>query len=132
MSHNLPEDEFVILVIGNSRYGSALDDIFGKVRVLGKPVRITPIGDVSEIRDCHILIVAQLTGTLAEQVFRQTRGKPILTISDTNGYGGKGSILNLVVMDDYVRFEGNQGALQASGLKISSLVLSSAVVVHDD
>ena len=65
-----------------------------------------------------------------QEVLQYKKGKAVMTISDTKGYCNKGVLLNMIVVDNYVRYEINKGVLVASGLKMSSLLLNSAIIIE--
>ena len=60
------------------------------------------------------------------------QGSQSLTISDNGGYGKEGVIINLLLIKDYIRYEINRETLKKSGLKMSSLLLDSAIIVKAD
>jgi hypothetical protein len=87
---------------------------------------------VNEIKDCMILIISESKKNELNDILNYTTGKPILTIGDAKGYGKKGVIINMFIDDNYIRYEVNRTTLDKSGLKISSLLLASAVIVKTD
>jgi hypothetical protein len=116
--------------MGENRFGTALDEIFGKVTVKNKKVRIAYISNISDIKSCMILILsASVKSEQAEKILSYTTGKPILTISENKGYAEKGSMINMLVLDNYIRYEINPNALKKSGFVASSLLLNSATIV---
>lgn len=122
---------FRIAVIGDSNFEPALNEIFGKVKVKGQRTEIRHVSTIEEVENCRILVISGPIMNL-DEVLNYTTGKQILTISESKGYGRKGVIINLFVVDNYIRYEINQNSLQKSGLKMSSLLLNTALIVKSD
>lgn len=118
-----------ISILGKSRIEPAIREIFGKTK--DSDVSIVNITSVQEIGDSKIVFISNtVTQETLEEILQYTKGKPVMTISDTKGYCNKGVLLNLLVIDNYIRFEINKRALDASGLKMSSLLLNSAIIIE--
>jgi hypothetical protein len=64
-----------------------------------------------------------------ETIKNTTAGKSILTITDGNGLGQKGSCINFKVVDGKLKFELNQATVNGSNLKISSQLSSMAILI---
>ncbi|MBA4057362.1 MAG: DUF4154 domain-containing protein, partial [Marivirga sp.] len=56
-------------------------------------------------------------------------GRSVLTITDANGLGQRGSCINFKVVDGKLRFELNQGVVAGSNLKVSSQLSSMAILI---
>ena len=118
-----------IAVFGKSRIEPALREIFAKTK--NPDVSIIDITSVNEIEGCKIVFISNsVSQEILRELLQYTQGKPVMTISDTKGYCNKGVLLNMIVVDNYVRYEINKGVLDASGLKMSSLLLNSAIIIE--
>ncbi len=129
---NSPAETFKIAVIGENRFDRALEEIFSKAKVKNRPPEIRYISSANEIKDCMMLFISGKMDNKLEEILGYTTGKPILTISENSGYGRRGAIINMVLVNDYIRYEINRDALAKSGLKMSSLLLESAIIVKDE
>ncbi|MDX9881319.1 MAG: YfiR family protein [Prolixibacteraceae bacterium] len=129
---NAPSETFKIAVIGENKFDHALEEIFEKTKVKNKVPEIIYISSVSEIKDCMMLFIAGKMDHKLDDILLYTTGKPILTISENSGYGRRGTIINMVLVNDYIRYEINRNALEKSGLKMSSLLLESAIITKDE
>jgi hypothetical protein len=121
---------FTISVIGESKFNNSLEKIFNNVKVKNKKVHIKYISSVDEIGECMILIISESKKDKLNEILNYTSGKPILTIGETAGYGKKGVLINMFVENNFIRYEINRKAFDKSGLKASSLLLASAVIVE--
>jgi hypothetical protein len=123
---------FSITVIGEDKYGGAIEKLFSKVKVKNRRVRVSHISSVDESDECMILVVPESAKTRLDEILNHTAGKPVLTIGDTRGFGKKGVIINMFIDQNRIRYEINKTALDKSGLQISSFLLASAVIVESD
>jgi len=118
-----------IAVFGKSRIEPALREIFAKTK--NPDVSIIDITSVNEIEGCKIVFISNsVSQEILRELLQYTQGKPVMTISDTKGYCNKGVLLNMLVVDNYVRYEINKSVLDVSGLKMSSLLLNSAIIIE--
>lgn len=124
-----PINEFTIAVIGKNTFGNDLNDLFSKIKVKNNQVKIRYISSVDEIGDCMILFISGSEKNNLTKIQQFTTGKPILTISDSKGFGVKGVIINMFPAGEYIRYEISRSALEKSGLTINSLLLNSAVII---
>lgn len=122
---------FKIAIIGEDQFESALHEIFKNVKVKNRTVQISRISSIEEIQNCLILVISGQVNNL-DEILGYTTGKQILTISENKGYGKKGVVINLFLDDNYIRYEINQRSLEKSRLKMSSLLLSTALIVKTD
>ncbi|RJP69047.1 MAG: YfiR family protein [Ignavibacteriales bacterium] len=127
-----PNTPFTIAVFGKDEFENALEKIFGKIRVKNKNVHIKYISSPGEIDNALVLVITKSEKNRIDEVLRFTSAKPILTIGDTKGFAKKGIMINLFIDKNYLRYEINQTSVNKSGLKISSLLLTSAILVKSD
>jgi len=120
---------FSISVIGEHPFNTSIEKIFNKVMVKNKKVRIRYISSVDEIGNSMIVVIPGSQKNRLDTILNYTKGKPILTIGETKGYGKKGVIINMFIDNDYIRYEINRTALSKSGLKISAKLLEIARII---
>jgi hypothetical protein len=120
---------FVIGVYGDSDVLTALERITGKTRILGKQVEARRITSLSAVDSCQIVFVARSQRDQLSAILGRTRGKPILTVSDTAGFGKQGVIINFTVDGASLKFEINQSAADANGLRLAPKLLALGQVI---
>lgn len=121
---------FRIAVVGDKRIFHALEETFKNVKVKDKNVKVNLITSSDQINNNLIVFISKsVNGDKRDEILKYTTGKPILTISERNGYGLKGVIINMVVVDNYVRYEINRVTLGKSRLKMNSLLIKSGTLV---
>lgn len=121
--------EFVIGVIGNDDvYGTLNDWYGGKPRGTKKYV-IKKFNSASEVTDCHVLFIDRNKSGEFDAANNKVKGKGTLVITDKTGLGEKGSGINFKTVDNKLKFELNQKAIEASNLKVSGALSSMAILI---
>ena len=120
---------FIIGVYGDSNFLDVLRDIYSDKEILGKRVQIRKINNHSQIDGCEILFISKLPSQELKRLLVFLKGKPILMVSDTEGYAALGVHLNFYLENNKVRFEINEKSVKESGLYMNHLLLSLAKIV---
>jgi len=121
--------EFVVGVIGDDNVFNTLKQWYdGKPKGTKKYV-IRKLGSPAEATDCQVVYVGKSKNRDFEAIKTSTTGKSVLTITDGNGLGQKGSCINFKVVDGKLKFELNQGVVTGSNLKVSSQLSSMAILI---
>jgi hypothetical protein len=77
-----------------------------------------------------MLFIASSAAEILSEILSNTRDKPILTVSDTNGFAAKGVLINFFLAGDKIKFEINEKAVHESGLVMSYRLLNLARIVN--
>lgn len=127
-----PEDaggEFVVGVIGE-------DDVFNTLKTWydGKPKGnkkyvIKKLSSGTDAASCHVVYVGKSKSKEFENVKNTITGKPVLTVTDGNGLGQKGSCINFKVIDGKLKWELNQTTFSNSNLKVSNQLSSMSILI---
>jgi hypothetical protein len=121
--------EFVVGVIGD-------DNVFNTLKLWydGKPkgskkYLVKKLTSSAEANSCHVVYLGKSKNKEFENIKASTVGKSVLTVTDGNGLGQKGSCINFKVIDGKLKFELNQSTVSGSNLKISSQLSSMAILI---
>lgn len=112
-----------LCLLGTSPFGKAFDTIRGQP-VKGRKFDVTAIDAPTAVFGCHMVYVPPSQERNLDKVLARARGNGILVVSDSEGYAQRGSMINLYLEDDKVRFEINLQAVDSSGLRVSSQLLA--------
>lgn len=123
-------ESFVLGVIGENPFGSILEQLYATQKMKNKEVEIHSLSNLDEISGCHLLFISKSKEKELSKILSLTKDKPILTISDINGFADKGVLINLYLTEDKIRFEINETAIRDSGLSISYLLLNAAKIIN--
>lgn len=121
--------EFVIGVIGNTDIYNTLNGWYGGKPRGSKTYVIKKFANASEVTDCHVLYIDKTKSGEFEAANNKVKGKGTLVITDKNGLGERGSAINFKTVDNKLKFELNQKAVDASNLKVSGSLSSMAILI---
>jgi len=119
-----------ICVIGDNPFGSILDRLEEKHRLKEHPLKINLDVSQNNFEGCHILFVSFSERFNVEQIVEQTRNLKILTVGDTEGFAERGIDINLLVIQNKVKFEISKQCLDTKGFKVSSELYDLATIVE--
>ena len=121
--------EFIVGVIGDENVFNTLKQWYdGKPRGSKKYV-IKKLDTPADAANCQVVYVGKSKNREFENIKNSTTGKSVLTITDGNGLGQKGSCINFKVVDGKLKFELNQGMVSSSNLKVSGQLSSMAILI---
>lgn len=121
--------EFVIGVIGNGDVYSTLNTWYGGKPRGAKTYVIKQFKNAAEVTDCHVLFIDKSKSGEFEAANGKVSGKGTLVITDKSGLGAKGSGINFKTVDNKLKFELNQKALETANLKVSGALSSMAILI---
>jgi hypothetical protein len=121
--------EFVIGVIGNADVYNTLNGWYGGKPRGVKTYVIKKFTSAAEVTDCHVVFIDKGRSGEFDAVNAKLKGKGTLVITDKNGLGEKGSAINFKTVDNKLKFELNQKAIEASNLKVSGALSSMAILI---
>ncbi len=120
---------FVLGIIGKNPFDSKLEELYSTQKIKAKEVEILEIKDLNEIARCQLLFVAKSVKKDLPDILNLTRDKPILTISDTEGFAERGVFINLISDGKRIRYEINEAAVRDSNFTMSYRLLKNAKIV---
>lgn len=116
--------DFTLCLLGEDPFGETLDSLAGK-QVRDQVLAIKRLDNLASIDSCRLVFIGHNSSTLDSILSRMDK-KPILTVSDVDGFTDKGGIIQFRLVDNKVRFDINIDAARKAGLNISSKLLSLA------
>ena len=120
-----------LCVLGDDPFGEALDTIRNK-RVKGRRLVIKRVRRVEQIEGAHLLFISTSEKGRVKQILKSLADAPVLTISEMEGFGQNGGIINFITVDNKIQFEINSEKAQQHRLKISSQLLKLARIVRSE
>lgn len=121
--------DFVVGVLGEDEVLNSLKSIYeGKPRG-AKKFTVRKLSQPSDAAECAVVYLGRGKNKEFETLKTVTAGKPILTVTDSNNLGQKGSCINFKVVDGKLKFELNQASIAATGLKVSSQLTTMAILL---
>ena len=121
--------EFVIGVVGNQEIFNTLNGWYAGKKRGSMVYVIRQFNSAADITDCHVLYIDKSKSNEFELANDKVKGKGTLIITDKSGLGEKGSAINFKMVDNKLKFELNQKAIEASNLKVSGALSSMAILI---
>ncbi len=125
------DGEFQLCVLGNDPFGEALETLSGK-SVHGLSMKIRRLGAGAKTDTCQLVYISESETKHLARLLSKVRARPVLTVSDIDNFVKHGGIIRFKLVDNKVRFVINVDAAERAGLKISSKLLSLAIIVKED
>ncbi|HVK55683.1 MAG TPA: YfiR family protein [Burkholderiales bacterium] len=131
-THSFPEagSPFIIGILGEDPFGPELDEMVQSRTVQGRQVIVKRYKILDDAKAAHILYIGANKAERLEQIQTSLNGKSVLTVSDESKEAA--GIVNFTVLDNKVRFEIDPAAALRASLKVSSKLLSVAIIVRNE
>lgn len=125
------EAPFTIGVLGHDTLGIHLDLAVAGETVDGREIRIERLASLEQlqIRPCELLFISSDQMHLWPQIREIVRAHHILSVSDVEGFGRRGGIVNLLTTGRKIRIEINMEEARRNGFEISAKLLKLAHIV---
>lgn len=106
-----------------------LENLIEGEELHGRRLTIRRIGHPSRVEGCHVLFVSS-PSERASEFLEQIEGQPVLTVGESSDFLDAGGIINLLIINQRVRFAVNADAASRAGLRLSSQLLGLATDVR--
>lgn len=126
------EGPFKVAVLGESPFGTRLDEGTRSLTVHHRSIQIRYISKVRDAEGCQALFVCNSEVPRADGILAWLEGREILTISDDERLAKRGVMLNLLLEGGFVRLVVNPQATHRSGLVLGSRLMSIARTVSTE
>lgn len=125
-----PNEPFVVTVLGDNPFNNILEDIYATQKIKNRKVIVNYVNKLGNVKSTHILFIANSEKAHLTEILSYTKDKPILTISDTDGFAKQGVLINYYIEENKIRFEINETAVKKSGLYISFRLMQTGKVIN--
>lgn len=98
--------------------------------IQGHPLRIVQTDRIEDLKNCHLLFVAESDAKRRSLILQTLGAQNTLTISDIDGFAREGGMIGLMRVGSRLRFDINRTQTQRAGLRLAAdlLSLASAIV----
>lgn len=112
----------VLGVVGDDPFEGYLD-VFNGAQSQGRKLIIRRFG-ANEVPDnCHVLYISNSEKRRVNEMLKSFEKKPVLTVSDINGFAKNGGMMGMVSKGLKINFQINTNASEKAGLTMSSQLL---------
>lgn len=123
---------FIIGIYGPDPFESILDKAVAGEKKDNRPLKVERYRNLQELdpATCNVLFIHASKLNEWRAIQSHLADYPILTVADISGFPELGGMVNLVKNGQKIQVEINNGAVQKSGLTVSSKLLSLARIVQ--
>lgn len=118
-----------IAVLGNSPFGTALEDAVRGETIAGHPLVVVKAERFDQLGHCQLLYVCKSEESRLDDIFARLGDRPMLTVSDLEGFARHGGVIAFYPEGRKVRFEINTAVAGRLGLRLSSQLLSLGRII---
>ena len=129
----LPQDRFVIGILGESPVRKTLDELASKRTVTDRrtgrslPIQVVQFRSLAEYAPCQILLVPdKVDRETTRAAIEQFRDRPVLLIGESPQFTQLGGSVGFLIVDGSVKFDVNIDDATRKGLKIDAKLLRAA------
>lgn len=121
-----PSAPFTIGIVDADRVAEELKKLGAAYPLKNRPVQVRQLPAGGSPAGLQLLYVGQRAARNARGLFDSIASQPVLTMTESAGSLDSGSVINLVQVDERIRFEVSLPHADARHLKISSRLLDVA------
>lgn len=130
-ARSLPTDApLELCILGEDPFGEVIDQAIRGRRSQGRPVTVRRVEPDERAYSCHLVFVTDESWNRWRTLVESLTSSGILTVGDSDEFSRDGGVIGFVISNETVRFVINLKAMERSGLKISSRMLSLAMQLH--
>ncbi len=124
-------NDLVIGFIGADQTSEALQRLASGKLVNGRGITVRRLSQDGDLKACQVIFLGAAGRKDFPSVLERLRGTSVLTVGESDGFGQRGGMINILLNDGRIRFEVNPHAAERAHLQISSRLLSLATIVAD-
>jgi hypothetical protein len=123
------EDPFVIVILGEDPFGTAIDETLRGKTLGERAVVIRRAAQADDIGGCDILFIGDSEHRDLPRILDLFEGTPTLTVADMEEFAERGGVIRFRMEGARIRLDINRTAAQRAGLRVSSELLKLARIV---
>lgn len=127
------DEPFVFVIIGGNGMTETLQSTFENRTLVGRPIVVRSLRNeeplAADTMQCQALYIEVSPRTNWHAIRRALGDRPVLTIAEMPDFCLEGGMLNLVQVEDRIRFEANPDAARQAGVKLRAELLNLAIIV---
>jgi hypothetical protein len=128
-SASLPDNPPAIQIglLGQIPFAEALEVLAGKM-IQGRKLVVKRLARAEESASCQVVFIGASEKPRISEIVSGLRDRPILTVSEVDGFAEQGGMVNLVAGQNRIVMEINRQATGQAGLSLSAQLLKLAKV----
>ncbi len=130
-ANNSRNANLVIGIIGTDATSDALQRLASGKSIDGREIVVRRLNPESDFSACQVVFIGASERNHTSSLLERIRGGSVLTVGESDGFGQRGGIVNLVLDEGRIHLEVNARAAERAHLQISSRLMSLATIVSD-
>jgi len=119
-------------ILGADPFGESLDATVRDETIHGRTLVVRSSRKIEDLKDCQMIFISRSEKKNLDEIFAALKGKPVLTVGETEGFAERGGGINFYRDGNKVRFEINPAVTRQNGLRVSSELLSLGKIVTSE
>jgi hypothetical protein len=121
-------NSFDIAIVGDDPFGDVFREAYlnKNFRVKGRDLNVYRIDSIDLQKLPDLIFIAESEKEGLPGILFKLKGKPVLLVGDTKGYGENGCHVNFFTVDNKIRFELNEESLNSNGITVDYRLRSIA------
>ena len=115
-------ENYQIGILGEDPFGEKLNILIDKT-VNDKKILIHRIKSLDQVSQYQVLFICESERDRLQNIISVLKNRPILTVSDIDGFGDANGMVTFIRHENKVRFKINNSKIKKSGLSVSSYLL---------
>ena len=124
------DDPFRIGVLGQDPFNAALEDTVQGETISNHKIIVEHAMQVDDLKNCQLIFISKSEKKHVAEILSALDDKPVLTVSEIEGFAERGGGINFYLEGNKVRFEVNPDAARHDGLKVSSQLLNLGKIIE--
>ena len=121
--------EFTVAVVGNEEVYQTMSKWYNGKKIGLFTCQVKKFKSSADLTDCQVVFIGNGSSREFDAINAKVKGKGTLVITDKEGLGARGSGINFKVVDNKLRFELNQKAIESANLKVAGSLTSMAILI---
>ena len=121
---------FAIGILGSDPFGPALEATVEGETIKNHRIIIERAQRIGDLKNCQLIFISKSKEKQFTEILSALDARPVLTISEIEGFAEHGGEINFYLEGSKVRFEVNPAAAKRVGLNVSSQLLSLGKIVE--
>ncbi len=124
-----PDTPLSICVLGDDPFGPALQEAVAGEVIGNRRLEAQHSSRVEDLLNCQMLFISKSEQAHIGEILAQLDPLAVLTVSEVEGFAGRGGTINFYLDENKVRFEINPDAARNRGIKLNAQLLSLGRIV---
>ena len=119
-------------ILGDDPFGTALEETVRDETIHNRRMVVRRSHRLDDLQDCQLLFISKSENRRMADILARLSDRPVLTVSELDGFARQGGIIAFYPDGKKVRFEINTATARRLGLKLSSQLLGLGRIIGAD